>query len=87
MVLLRESKRKAEQSTATLQTNVHLSMTELQELHQDFQVIKCTAPTSFIKSVLAFANLCWPAVLKVKHGLNISSQDLFVYFRITFDHK
>lgn len=37
VALLRESKRKAEQSTATLQTNVHLSMTELQELHQDFQ--------------------------------------------------
>lgn len=43
MALLRESKRKADQSSITLQADLRHSMTELQEMHQEFEVTKCTA--------------------------------------------
>ncbi|GAA6225868.1 keratin-like protein KRT222 isoform X1 [Lates japonicus] len=37
VALLRESKRKADQSSMTLQAEFHHSMTELQEMHQEFE--------------------------------------------------
>ncbi|XP_040893052.1 keratin, type I cytoskeletal 18 [Toxotes jaculatrix] len=37
VALLRESKRKADQSSMTLQADVHRSMRELQEMHQEFE--------------------------------------------------
>ncbi|XP_062287312.1 keratin, type I cytoskeletal 18-like isoform X2 [Scomber scombrus] len=37
VAMLRETKRKAEQNSVTLQTNLRRSMTELQEINQEFQ--------------------------------------------------
>ncbi|XP_053183460.1 keratin, type I cytoskeletal 18-like, partial [Scomber japonicus] len=44
VAMLRETKRKAEQSSVTLQTNLRRSMTELQEINQEFQVTKLSFP-------------------------------------------
>lgn len=41
--LLRQSKRTSEQSSMKLQADIRHSMTELQEMHQEFQVTKGTA--------------------------------------------
>lgn len=41
--LLRQSKRTSEQSSMKLQADIWHSMTELQEMHQEFQVTKGTA--------------------------------------------
>lgn len=43
VALLRESRRKADQSSMTLQADLRHSMTELQEMHQEFEVTECTA--------------------------------------------
>lgn len=43
VALLRESKRKADESSMELQAEFHRSMTELQEMHREFEVTKCTA--------------------------------------------
>ncbi|CAJ1053048.1 keratin-like protein KRT222 [Xyrichtys novacula] len=40
VVLLRESKRKAEESSEVLQTDLHNSMAELQEMHQEFEAAR-----------------------------------------------
>lgn len=40
--LLRQSKRTSEQSSMKLQADIRHSMTELQEMHQEFQVTKGT---------------------------------------------
>lgn len=41
--LLRQSKRTSEQSSMKLQADIRHSLTELQEMHQEFQVTKGTA--------------------------------------------
>lgn len=41
--LLRQSKRTSEQSSMKLQADIRHSMTELQEMQQEFQVTKGTA--------------------------------------------
>lgn len=43
VVLLRQSKRNADQSCMKLQADLRHSMAELQEMHQEFEVNKCTA--------------------------------------------
>lgn len=43
VALLRESRRKADQSSMTLQAELRRSLTELQEMDQEFEVTKCTA--------------------------------------------
>ncbi|KAK2815584.1 hypothetical protein Q5P01_026051 [Channa striata] len=40
VALLRESKTKAEQSSMTLQAEIHRSMTELQEIHQQYETVQ-----------------------------------------------
>ncbi|CAK6975767.1 keratin%2C type I cytoskeletal 18-A [Scomber scombrus] len=40
VAMLRETKRKAEQNSVTLQTNLRRSMTELQEINQEFQAAR-----------------------------------------------
>ncbi|KAK2919488.1 keratin, type I cytoskeletal 18 [Channa argus] len=40
VALLRESKTKAEQSSMTLQAEIHRSMTELQEIHQQYEAVQ-----------------------------------------------
>lgn len=41
--VLRQSKSSADQRSVTLQADIRHSMTELQEMHQDFQVPRCSA--------------------------------------------
>lgn len=43
VALLRETKRTAEHSSTVLHAEVHRSMTELQEMHREFEVIKCSS--------------------------------------------
>lgn len=42
VALLRESKRKADESSVMLQAEFHRSMTELQGMHEEFEVTICT---------------------------------------------
>lgn len=43
VALLRETKRTADHSSMILYAEVHRSMTELQEMHREFEVIKCSS--------------------------------------------
>lgn len=78
MALLRESKRKADQSSVTLQADIHRSMSELQEMHQEFEVTQCTATACydiFFYSLLGYftvpvSSLCLPhcnLFIHIKH--------------------
>lgn len=48
VALLRETKRTADHSSMILHAEVHRSMTELQEMHREFEVIKCSSAFSFV---------------------------------------
>ena len=50
MVLLRESKRKADQSSESLQADFHRSMMELQDMNQEFEVSLLNSTLFFIIS-------------------------------------
>lgn len=70
VALLRESKRKADQSSMTLQAEFHHSMTELQEMHQEFEVTKCTANACY--DIFFFGLVFSPNCLSVSFCLLLS---------------
>lgn len=68
VVLLRQSKRNADQSCVKLQADLRHSMAELQEMHQEFEVNKCTANAChgiffFFFVFCVHPTLCLPASL------------------------
>lgn len=83
MALLRELKRKADQSSMTLQAEFHRSMAEMQEMHQEFEVSKCFANAQYdiLFYVLIFFPsqlVCLPILLCLFH--------IATYFKAAFIH-
>lgn len=62
VVLLRQSKRNADQNCMKLQADLRHSMAELQEMHQEFEVNKCTANACH---GIFFSSFCFVSITRL----------------------
>lgn len=91
VALLRDTKRKADRSSMALQADVHRSMTELQEMHQEFEVTRRTPNVWYEISfyALLFFFLCQPplsACLNVPSFFSLPMHYTFCQNQRIFPH-